>query len=312
MLALASILPAGFLDQSQLQTRFCFDASPAARLSVLFRHHGGPGDAQLTHRIYSAEPPEFATTSGAMARIFGLTYVLAGGAVLPGRAADDAQRVEAGTLIQFTNVASQQPPIIPDPGCIECSVCLDSGTGERLIGDGAWDGSWTSATAGHCPPLLRAYHDLFSAIGDRAINHHGLRWRLFRLLELANAARDAHRPGARFVERAKRILDDHPEPSFGVAKAAELLDCTAGQFTRRFRAEVGISPARWQQRRRLEKAAEMLPYRPVHEVAALLGYTDPAVFSRQFRREMGIPPRDLAIQPSRRGPATGRRSGDRG
>jgi AraC-like DNA-binding protein len=61
-------------------------------------------------------------------------------------------------------------------------------------------------------------------------------------------------------------------------------------FRRRFRREVGLSPAQYQLRRRMENARILLRTLTVQETAERLGYADPFVFSRQFRKSMGRAP----------------------
>ncbi|MCC3330929.1 helix-turn-helix domain-containing protein [Nocardia abscessus] len=57
------------------------------------------------------------------------------------------------------------------------------------------------------------------------------------------------------------------------------------------------TPATWIRRRRLERCRRDLvnPYlrhRPIHSIAARWGFTDPAHFSRVFRKSFGLPPSD--------------------
>jgi AraC family transcriptional regulator of arabinose operon len=77
---------------------------------------------------------------------------------------------------------------------------------------------------------------------------------------------------------------------------AELADRTAlsrAQFTRRFIAYAGTPPARFVIRARVERAKQLLAETDmtVTQVAATLGYTEVAHFSRQFKRQGGHSPR---------------------
>ncbi|MFF0049178.1 AraC family transcriptional regulator [Streptomyces sp. NPDC005498] len=61
-------------------------------------------------------------------------------------------------------------------------------------------------------------------------------------------------------------------------------------FTRRFRAETGVSPAVWRARARLLAAVPLLRTASVTEVSGRLGYASPAAFTTAFTRAFGLPP----------------------
>lgn len=65
-------------------------------------------------------------------------------------------------------------------------------------------------------------------------------------------------------------------------------------FTRRFHAELGLSPAAWRTRARLLAAVPLLREHTVTDVAARLGYSSPAAFTAAFSRTFGIAPSALA------------------
>ncbi len=283
-------LPAGFLDRSRLRTRFTDQAEPVARLSVLFQNHLDRSTREIEHHIIADKwPAEFVARTGTMARIYGLSYVLSGRAVVT-----DAQQgrlvVQEGDLIQFHGVDTVSIPIQPEPGFMECSLCVDHESGRRLIEDGVWDESWVVSRVGDAPTIIRAYYELFDSLEDRGISDVGIRRRLLRVLEVAYDARTAADPEMDFIVRAKRLLEERLEPAYTQEHAAKDLGCSAVSFRRRFLAKVGITPAQWQQRRRLERAMELLAHHSVREVSEKLGYSHPAVFSRQFRQMIGIQP----------------------
>ncbi len=69
-------------------------------------------------------------------------------------------------------------------------------------------------------------------------------------------------------------------------------------LARRFRSETGWTPARWQTRSVLARAAGRI--RKEGSVAAgraMTGYSSPQAFARAFRREWGISPSDLLVPP---------------
>ena len=65
------------------------------------------------------------------------------------------------------------------------------------------------------------------------------------------------------------------------------------RFTRLFQATYGCPPRQWLIRHRIERAAERLVDGNPHigSVAEQFGYPDLFLFSRQFRRVMGVSPR---------------------
>ncbi|MFC8730992.1 GlxA family transcriptional regulator [Luteimicrobium sp. NPDC057192] len=63
-------------------------------------------------------------------------------------------------------------------------------------------------------------------------------------------------------------------------------------FTRRFRAEVGVSPAQWLTRQRLERARWLLESSglPVEQVASAVGLGSPMALRRHFAATFGVSP----------------------
>ncbi len=291
MLPLADLLPLNLLERTHRRGRISLGTAPVSQITVMFQIHGS---TQVADQFFADVPIDPLAGSGVWDGFYGLSYVLSGTGVVLDHANGLERTAQTGSLLQFTDYNSKLPCFRGTPGLIECSLCLDCGTGARLVQDDLWDPSWVVSHIGESAALVKAFYGLYLTLADRTTGHAGIRWRMLQLLEIANQARATQRPGERFVERACQILAEHLEPSFGISDAAHLLGCTPGQFRRRFLAETGASPAQWQQHRRLERAAELLREHPVKQVAALLGYTDPAVFSRQFRRQMGVSPRELS------------------
>lgn len=65
-------------------------------------------------------------------------------------------------------------------------------------------------------------------------------------------------------------------------------------FRRRWSAAVGKPPARYLQELRMREACRMLveTNRPIHEIARAVGFVDELYFSRRFRAELSMAPRD--------------------
>ncbi|MEI2827453.1 MAG: helix-turn-helix domain-containing protein [Dermatophilaceae bacterium] len=81
-----------------------------------------------------------------------------------------------------------------------------------------------------------------------------------------------------------------------VDDAARAVGLDARTLERRFRAWVGLTPKAVIGRYRLIEAAERVqrePATPLATIAASLGYSDQAHFSREFRAVVGRTPRQL-------------------
>jgi AraC-like DNA-binding protein len=93
--------------------------------------------------------------------------------------------------------------------------------------------------------------------------------------------------------RAKDLADRcYAEPLDVPALAAEAL-CSEAHFTRSFKRAFGETPARYLQRRRIERAAELLRATdlPVTEVCLEVGFRSLGSFTSAFGRVMGETPR---------------------
>ncbi len=69
---------------------------------------------------------------------------------------------------------------------------------------------------------------------------------------------------------------------------------SASTFRRRWQEVMGMPPARYLQQLRIQEACRQLveTTRPVREIADLVGFEDSLYFSRRFRLETGVPPRE--------------------
>lgn len=90
------------------------------------------------------------------------------------------------------------------------------------------------------------------------------------------------------LDAIERRLDEPP----GNAELARLCGLGVNQFIRRFRAAVGMTPARYGQERRVAVAATWLldAARPIDDIAASAGFTDRYHFTRVFRARLGVAP----------------------
>jgi AraC family transcriptional regulator of arabinose operon len=95
------------------------------------------------------------------------------------------------------------------------------------------------------------------------------------------------------LEEITLAIRQDPTRRWSVPELAERAALSRAQFTRRFIAQVGTSPARYLIQARIDRAHQLLTETTmsVTQVAATLGYTDIAYFSRQYKRHTGHSPR---------------------
>jgi AraC family transcriptional regulator of arabinose operon len=94
------------------------------------------------------------------------------------------------------------------------------------------------------------------------------------------------------LDRITEAMRQDPSRRWTVTELARLAALSRAQFTRRFIAYTGLTPARYLINVRLARAHELLTETnmTVTQIAATLGYIDVAYFSRQYRRHTGRPP----------------------
>ncbi len=85
------------------------------------------------------------------------------------------------------------------------------------------------------------------------------------------------------IQEPELSLDQYPDED-GLSRE---------RLRKRFRAAMGIPPARWLLEARLRRAQNELlsQENTIAEVARTVGFSDPFHFSRMFRRHLGVSPR---------------------
>jgi AraC family transcriptional regulator, arabinose operon regulatory protein len=105
-----------------------------------------------------------------------------------------------------------------------------------------------------------------------------------------------HNPGRKAtdtaVDEVARQLRQDPGREWTVAEMAARAALSRAQFTRRFVAQLGMSPAQYLIQARIDRAHQLLTETgmTVTQVAAALGYTDVPYFSRQYKQRTGRSP----------------------
>jgi AraC-like DNA-binding protein len=105
-----------------------------------------------------------------------------------------------------------------------------------------------------------------------------------------------HNPGRNAtddaVDEVARLIREDPGRDWTVAGMARRAALSRAQFTRRFVAQFGMSPAQYLIQARIDRAHQLLAESgmTVTQTAAALGYTDVPYFSRQYKHRTGHTP----------------------
>jgi AraC-like DNA-binding protein len=98
------------------------------------------------------------------------------------------------------------------------------------------------------------------------------------------------------IARAVRWIREHYARSFRVEEVAEMCGMSGSAFYRNFQAVTAMSPIQFQKQIRLLEARLQLVAHPddVAGVGFRVGYESPSQFSREYRRQFGVPPTEDA------------------
>lgn len=176
-----------------------------------------------------------------------------------------------------------------------CWLTLDhSEVGEWLDGFGL-DKPRTSP--GPCPTGL--FMQLISALkectpqGERRAAH------LAHAILLAASSRTGEPEAGSIAERARRLLDVHcHDPAWSVSDAVGELKIHRTTLLRAFQKDYGMTPSRYLQNRRIQKALSLLRDNDlqIQEVAWRAGFSDPNYFARAVHAATGMSPREFRRQ----------------
>lgn len=146
-------------------------------------------------------------------------------------------------------------------------------------------------------PLIRQYHDQDTGGAMTLKQHHQFMVILLAFLEDAflgwqteEAAPARHDPLSLHIMMVASRLSADPLGA-GMEDMHASVPYNEDYFRRAFRDQIGMTPQKFRDLKRMEFAANRLGQgMTVKAVAAELGYSDPFFFSRMFKRHMGASP----------------------
>ena len=102
--------------------------------------------------------------------------------------------------------------------------------------------------------------------------------------------------GPAALRRALAFIEEQPNIRISLDDLAAAAGLSRFHFSRLFRKHIGVSPAAYVERSRLERAKEMirLGQLPLVDVAYAMGFADQSHFTRRFRQHEGCTPSDYA------------------
>ena len=85
--------------------------------------------------------------------------------------------------------------------------------------------------------------------------------------------------------------------SLDIDSLCKMACMSRSKFYQQFKLAFGVTPALWQQQRRLQKAYELVQQgEAVSRVCYQLGFNNPSHFSRIFKQSFGAAPKTVAKQ----------------
>lgn len=144
-------------------------------------------------------------------------------------------------------------------------------------------------------PLLPLTHEAAPAgLDDGTGQHACLLVQASGLIIEVSAGMSGRAPDPR-ITWIVDFMHRHMSEPLSVASLSARLNLSRSRFTALFTAQTGLAPMRYLQRARLRRARLLVErtFLSVKEVMAVVGYNDPSHFTRDFRREHGVPPTAL-------------------
>ena len=103
-------------------------------------------------------------------------------------------------------------------------------------------------------------------------------------------------PGQSLVKPVKKYLSEHFSEELNLQSVADLFNVSFGHLSKCFKKVEGISFSEYLMNLRIEEAKKLLKkdYINISEVAEKVGYADPGYFSKVFKKQVGMTPKQYS------------------
>lgn len=204
-----------------------------------------------------------------------------------------------GSFVQRLPGRVHSTHVEPDGAWLEFFICIGRDLFESLVRLRVLDDRQEVLTPGISPALVAGMEGLLE--NCRRGTEHELPFLLMEAQRLLVTLTQLHRNAVGadetgdWVARACRIMGERAAAGCGtilIEEIAMLVGVGYERFRKGFRERVGMAPAEYYRRRRINNAQSMLAdgQKSVKQVAYLLGYPDAASFSKQFHQSVGVSP----------------------
>jgi AraC-like DNA-binding protein len=140
--------------------------------------------------------------------------------------------------------------------------------------------------------ILRRLMGVFDRDDDplRVVNLQNLLLRF--LLDVLEAAHDAHRRVSPEIRAVQQAIAENLDQAWPIGRLAPLAHLSESRLKARFKAEVGVPPADYTMRQRIDRTKQLLRQGDlsVTEIASRLGFSSTQYFATAFKRYTGLTP----------------------
>jgi AraC-like DNA-binding protein len=109
-------------------------------------------------------------------------------------------------------------------------------------------------------------------------------------LSIRASRQGLHGAASPLIQRVLGYIDAHLHEAVRVPRLAEIARLSESRLKARFKREIGVPPAEYWLRKKIERALDLLPTRSVTEVAYDLGFSSSQYFATVFKRYQLVSP----------------------
>jgi AraC-like DNA-binding protein len=118
-------------------------------------------------------------------------------------------------------------------------------------------------------------------------------------LTIAAAQSGSHGATTPLIRRVLQHIETHLADPIHVPELARVARLSTSRLKVRFKRELGVPPAEFWLRQKIERAVVLLETKPVTEVAFALGFSSSQYFATAFRRYTLLRPSEIHLRPLR-------------